>query len=181
MVLLPRSLRPGSSVLSPVDREGLKSTCRSARLMSKVLSAVRSGEDLVVALPTHLAVGAEREWTLIGWDQIEKGTWNADTSTISFELTPTDGVVGVRRSYPMREPGRFPAVFKDRVNSTIVFQRHLPGPGGRSGLTISARRDLATGQLDWRTTLGKGLRMSDPGVRELAEAALTRFRNEYDI
>ncbi|MDN5726056.1 MAG: hypothetical protein L0G99_09030 [Propionibacteriales bacterium] len=181
MVILPRSLRPGTSALSPVDREGLKSVCRSARLMSKVLAAARSGPDIVVALPTHLAVGAGTEWVLTGWDQIENGTWNADTSTISFHLAATEEGAGARHRYPMPEAGRFPVVFRDRVNSTIVFQRHLPTPGGRSGLTVSARRDLATGQLDWRTTLGKGVRMSDPGVRELAEAALTRFRAEYDI
>ncbi|HEX8508661.1 MAG TPA: hypothetical protein VF635_04090 [Propionibacteriaceae bacterium] len=128
--------------------------------------------------PGSEAAGAQPdEWRHVGWHEVERGGWDADTSRLGWVLYG-----GERGSVELVEPGRLPEVFRERVAASIVLERSVPILNRRSVL-ISARRDLAAGdgEITWNTTLGRGLSWQGEGVRAAVDEAVQQVRTEYDL
>ncbi|MFW6599324.1 hypothetical protein ACQBAU_12180 [Propionibacteriaceae bacterium Y2011] len=167
--------RPRRPRLTGVDRTGLREVCLASGLRWQVLAvadAEPSGQ--VVALPSHIAHGSGRDWDLLGWHVIDHGSWNPDTDTLELELHP-----GGRKKVRLHNPGLVAEVMTERVQASIVFQRYLEVPDTHSGLTVSARRNLADQTLSWQAVPGRGLRWNDPDVQAFADAAVRRLRREF--
>lgn len=126
-------------------------------------------------------------WQHLGWHRIERGGYDRDTSTLRWQLYDTgDGSASGR--VRLKDPGRLPEIFRDRVAASIAFQQFVALEGAprvkdvEPGVIVSGRRDLArpNAPLEWRVSLPRGLDWDIPGLRELAETAIIEIRNEYD-
>jgi hypothetical protein len=132
---------------------------------------------LVVGSPAALSwSGAENAWTHLGWHEIERGGWNAETTTLSWILYG-----GRRGSVTLEKPGRLPELFRERIAATIALERFVPVAGDR-GVIVTARRDLAAGgAISWHSTLTRGLTWHSEGVQAAADRAMAELRSEYDL
>lgn len=143
----------------------------------RVLAASGTVGGWMVLSVTHLSVrGTDETWAHTGWHEIEHGGWNVEI--VRLQWTRTDGRRG---SVHLSDPGSAPGVFRDRVKASFVFTDTIM-VNETAGIVVSARRDLADpgAPLQWHTTLQRGLTWQQPGVRELADEALARYRNEFD-
>lgn len=193
-------------VLPAADRAGLRTAAAELGVADRAL-AVAVGPDPdrpggvchVVALPTHLAYGSGEAWTLIPWDEIDLGRWNADTDTLEVDQrgpllplgddagTTSDSTAegalvarsGHRHRIRLTHPERVAQVMAERVAATILFHRTLPMPGRGTSLTVVARRRLTDQQIQWLASPGRGMRTNDPEVQAYAAAAVRRLRREY--
>jgi hypothetical protein len=135
-------------------------------------------DGLVLLSPAVLSVLREGSWHHLGWHEIERGGWNAETEQLRWQ---TYG--GARGAVALPDPARVPEVFKERVDASVVFERFVPAGGsGERGVIVSGRRDLADGptEISWHATLTRGVTWRTPGVQELADSALVELRREYD-
>jgi hypothetical protein len=129
----------------------------------------------VLGSPAALSWG-EQEWRHVGWHEIERGGWNAETAKLSWAQYG-----GRRGSVGLDEPGRLPELFRERVAASIAVERFVSVQGDR-GVIVTARRDLGRdGEISWHTSLTRGLTWQTDGVRAVADEALTRLRTEFDL
>ncbi|SDT25842.1 hypothetical protein [Microlunatus soli] len=137
-------------------------------------------------------------WRHIGWHQIERGGFDADTTTLRWTLyADQDGQGGPDRhdgldgAVALQHPGRLPMVFRDRVNTSIAVEQFIglgddePAPGRQHrtpGVIVSGRRDLGrrNAPIHWHVSVPRGISWDSPGIRELAAESLLRMRAEYD-
>ena len=133
---------------------------------------------LVLLSPAAVSVLRDDRWRHLGWHEIERGGWNAETEQLRWQ---TYG--GARGAVALPDPARVPEVFRERIDASIVFERFVPvGGAGERGVVVNGRRDLAGGttEISWHATLTRGVTWRTPGVRELADTALVALRREYD-
>lgn len=134
-------------------------------------------------------------WQHIGWHQIERGGFDADTSSLRWTLyadrQADDELEGLTGAVALRQPGRLPLVFRDRVNASIAVEQFIglrddePAPGRQHrvpGVIVSGRRDLGrrNAPIQWRASVPRGISWDAPGIRELAAESVARLRAEYD-
>jgi hypothetical protein len=142
---------------------------------ARILAWARGPDGYVIGSPAALSWG-EQEWSDVGWHEIERGGWNAETARLSWVLYG-----GRRGSVGLDDPGRLPELFRERISASIAVERFVPIAGDR-GVIVTARRDLgADGQISWHSTLTRGLTWQTDGVRAVADEALTRLRTEFDL
>ena len=135
-----------------------------------------SADRFCIGSPTVLSCGGATGWQHVGWHLIEHGGWNAELDQLSWVQLD-----GRRGAVQLREPGRLPELFRERVEASIVVRQFVPLQGER-GVTISARRNLeAGGGLDWHTSLTRGLSPQSEAVQQAVEDALAATRAEYDM
>ena len=143
----------------------------------RILAWGRTPDGYCIGAPAHLSYGNTGGWSLVGWHEIERGGWNADTSRLRWTR-----YTGVRDLVELTEPGRLPELFRERVAASIVLEKVVPVHGGR-GVTITGRRDLGNPEsaIVWHTRLGTGLSWDGEGVESIVDQALAEVRTEYDI
>jgi hypothetical protein len=148
-----------------------------------LLSVTRSG-----------TTGDKPGWSHIGWHRIERGGYDRDSATLRWELYATDpdaeAPSGEAQSGAVRlkDPGRLPAIFRDRVAASIAVEHFIALEGApkvnkiEPGVIVSGRRDLSRPQapIEWRASVPRGLDWDIPGLRELAATSIIRLRSEYD-
>ena len=143
---------------------------------ARILAWAKGPAGFVVGSPAALSWGGEDGWTHVGWHEIERGGWNAETGTLAWTLHG-----GRRGSVTLEQPGRLPELFRERIAATIALERFVPVAGDR-GVIVSARRDLAIdGAISWHSTLTGGLTWHSDGVQAVADRALAELRSEYDL
>lgn len=147
------------------------------RAPGKPLTAARTLDGWCVLLPDFLAQQRGGRWHLDPWHLIEQGGWNDQNRELRWEM-----LGGRRGSAVMDDPARVPEVFRERVEASIVVQKHVPIDGTREGGVVSARRDLTDrdAPLDWRIRRGRGTDAS-PENMWLLETALDGLRADFDI
>jgi hypothetical protein len=142
----------------------------------RILAWAEGPAGFVVGSPASLSWGGEGAWTHVGWHEIERGGWNAETATLSWMLHG-----GRRGSVALVKPGRLPELFRERIAATIALERFVPLAGDR-GVIVTARRDLAAGgAISWHSTLTRGLTWRSEGVQAAADRAMAELRSEYDL
>ncbi|MGL5861529.1 MAG: hypothetical protein ACRCY9_09785 [Phycicoccus sp.] len=110
------------------------------------------------------------------WHLVDSGTWSG--ADLALRVTWVDRAAPVRVTLP--EPGALPELFRERVQSSIVYGETVD-LGERRTARVVVRRDLATGALLAQSVLGRGVRGTDPGVREQVTAALARVREQVGL
>jgi hypothetical protein len=142
----------------------------------RILAWAEGPAGFVVGSPAVLSWGGEDAWTHVGWHEIERGGWNAETAALSWVLHG-----GRRGSVTLEQPGRLPELFRERIAATIALERFVPVAGDR-GVIVTARRDLAAGGgISWHSTLTRGLTWRSEGVQAAADQAMAELRSEYDL
>lgn len=143
----------------------------------RVLAWARGDDGYVVGSPALLSVGGGDpgpDWRHVRWHEIEHGGWNAESRSLSWTLYG-----GRRGRVGLREPGRLPELFRERVAASIVVQRFVPIRGER-GVTVTARRDLGgSGEITWHSTLTRGVSWSAEGVADEVARVSAELRSEY--
>ena len=141
---------------------------------ARILAWTQAEPGFCIGSPALLSVGDVDGWTHVGWHQIERGGWNAETRTLSW------AAYGGRRGRAvLSAPVRLPELFRERVAASIVVERFVPVAGER-GVTVTARRELAgSDTLSWHSSLTRGLTWSGDGVAETAERVTAQLRAEY--
>lgn len=158
--------------------ESLRTSLEAQPLaLTRILSWTYAQEGFCVGTPSHLNVGDEAGWEHVGWHEIERGDWNAETQTLRWAQYG-----GRRGSAHLDPPARMPELFRERIAASIVLEKFVPVRGDK-GVIISARRSLAApdAQVMWHRSISPGLRWDDPGVEELAETTIADLRSEYEI
>ena len=85
-----------------------------------------------------------------------------------------------RHRVELREPRLLPETVRERVNATIVVNKHVDLPG-RGGVRLVARRPPGGEVLGWTLVFDDGLDPDDPGVRAQAEQALEGVRRSMGV
>ena len=141
----------------------------------RLLAWGRTPDGYLIALEDRLVLIAPDAATQVGWHDILHGGWDGERTTMRWTVMSTGDQVSV----PLPEPRTFPEVFKERVETTFLFQTSLhPGPG--KTITISARRNLMDGEAPvlWTAHPARGTAM-DAETLAFTEAELGRLRAEY--
>ncbi|TCC38477.1 hypothetical protein [Kribbella speibonae] len=137
-----------------------------------------AGTRAAVYLPSDTADADRR----VGWEKIERANWDSETSVLHVYETTDFGTPLRATELKVEDPGRFGQLLRERVDASIVVQRHVPLSGKR-GVRIVGRRNPAASDaaVTWNFVLDKGLEPTQPGVVDAAEAALRQVRDEFGI
>ncbi|MFG1812403.1 hypothetical protein ACGFIF_01450 [Kribbella sp. NPDC049174] len=137
-----------------------------------------AGTRSAVYLPTDSPDALRR----VGWEQIERAGWDSEASLMHIYETTAFGTPLRTTELKVEDPGRFGQLLRERVDASIVVQRHVPLSGKR-GVRIVGRRNPADtdAPVAWNFVLDKGLEPDQPGVVDAAEAALKSVREEFGI
>lgn len=118
----------------------------------------------------------------VGWEAIERAAWDSEGSVLHVYETTAFGTPLRSTDLAVDDPGRFGQLLRERVDASIVVQRHVP-LAGKKGVRIVGRRNPATtdAPIAWNFVLDKGLSPDQPGLIERAEAALQGVREEFGV
>lgn len=136
----------------------------------RVLTFAESAGGYVVAtnLAVHLSGG-----TRVAYEDIDRASWDDE----GLRIVTMDGE---RHREPIAEPRLLPETLRERVNATIVVNKHVALPG-RGGVRLVARRRPGGEVLGWTLVFDEGLDPADPGVRAQAEQALEGVRRSMGV
>ncbi|GAA1162595.1 hypothetical protein GCM10009630_70980 [Kribbella jejuensis] len=135
-----------------------------------------AGTRAAVYLPSDSADADRR----VGWEQIERANWDSEASVLHIYETTDFGTPLRATELKVEDPGRFGQLLRERVDASIVVQRHVPLAGKRGVRIVGRRNPAATDtEVTWNIVLDKGLEPSQPGVVDAAEAALREVRDEF--
>jgi hypothetical protein len=148
---------------------------RAAAVLS-LAHDVRSGAD-VVATTTHVYAVAEGSVVLERpWHMVDTGSWDDEKRLLTVQWVDRAPAT----VWELEELGTFPQVLRERVQASVVLADEVDlGPKRKARVVV--RKELATGALLSQTILGKGVRSTDPGVREETGAALDRLREQVGL
>ena len=137
-----------------------------------------AGTRAAVYLPSD-AADADRR---VGWEKIERANWDSEASVLHVYETTDFGTPLRATELKVEDPGRFGQLLRERVDASIVVQRHVPLSGKRGVRIVGRRNPAATdAAVTWNFVLDKGLEPTQPGVVDAAEAALRQVRDEFGI
>lgn len=146
-----------------------------------------AGTRAAVYLPTDAPTESPGKPTAesvrrVGWEQIERAGWDSEASVLHVYETTDFGTPLRATDLKIDDPGRFGQLLRERVDASIVVQRHVPLAGKR-GVRIVGRRNPSTTEapITWNFVLDKGLEPTQPGIVDAAEAALTAVREEFGV
>ena len=177
-------LRRASWPRGLVDAVNVAARQRSGK-KDDILAAVQltdgqwvAGTRSAVYLPSDAPDAVRR----IGWEKIERAGWDSEASVLNVFETTDFGTPLRATALTVDDPGRFGQLLRERVDASIVVQRHVPLAGKR-GVRIIGRRNPATtdAAITWNFVLDKGLEPDHPDVLDAAEAALREIREEFGI
>jgi len=112
--------------------------------------------------------------TRVPYESVDRASWDEQ----GLHLITMDGT---RHQVPVAEPWLLPETVRERVNATIVVNKHVRLPGGRGGVRLVARRKPAGEVTGWTFVFDDGLDPADPGLRALAEQALEGLRRSMGV
>ena len=148
---------------------------------ARILAWARTAVGFCIGSPSTLSYDDESGWRHLGWHEIERGGWDADTGELRWTELAPPGSAPAAGSLALTEPGRLPELFRERVSATIAVEKFVALSGSR-GVVVTARRDLARdGAITWHATLTRGLTWQTDGVRPAVDEALAELRKEYDL
>lgn len=137
-----------------------------------------AGGRAAVYLPTDTE-GAVRR---VGWEKIERAGWDSEASVLHVYETTAFGTPLRATELKVDDPGRFGQLLRERIDASVLIQRHVP-LAGKNGVRVVGRRNPAdpNATVFWNFVLDKGLEPDQPGVVDGAEAALAAVRDEFGI
>lgn len=144
-----------------------------------VLSVARDARSTAYIVATKTHVYAVRDGSVVLdrlWHMVDTGTWNDESRLLTVQWVDKASA----SVWELDEPGTFPQVLRERVQATVVLSDEVD-LGAKRRAKVVVRKDLATGALMGQTILGRGVRSSDPGVREETRAALDRLREQVGL
>ncbi|MEU4602105.1 hypothetical protein AB0F43_03895 [Kribbella sp. NPDC023972] len=137
-----------------------------------------AGTRAAVYLPADSPAALRR----VGWEKIERAGWDSEASVMHIYETTEFGTPLRATELKIDDPGRFGQLLRERIDASIVVQRHVPLAGKRGVRIVGRRNPSATdAPVTWNFVLDKGLEPDQPGIVDAAEAALKSVRDEFGI
>ncbi len=109
------------------------------------------------------------------WHLVDSGRWSDEGE---LRVVWVDGEPPVR--LVLAEPGVLPETLHERVQASVVLAETID-LGQQRTAKVVVRRDLASGELLSQAVLGRGVRSTDPGVREQVRAGLAQVREQVGL
>jgi hypothetical protein len=162
--------RPPAEALAGLDTE------------ERVTAWARVGDDeIAVATPRGLWLGAGAARRRLTWDGIHKATWREGVLVLLPGVEIEPGVVadGPPITVQLPEPRDLPAEVRSRVTRSVAYSTHHTLPGG--GVRIIARRVPGVDGLTWVLRFDDGTDRADPEVRHSAAELLEAARALADV
>lgn len=144
-----------------------------------VLSVTRDARSAAYVVATTTHVYAVRDSSAVldrPWHMVDTGTWSDEGQLLTVNWVDK----APSSVWELTEPGTFPQVFRERVQATVVLSDEVD-LGAKRRARVVVRKDLANGSLMGQTILGRGVRSTDPGVRDETRAALDRLREQVGL
>ena len=145
-----------------------------------VLSVVQDVRSTAYVVATKTHVYAVRDGSVVldrQWHMVDTGAWDDATGRLTVNWVDKAPAATWELG---ADPGTFPQVLRERVQATVVLSDEVDlGPKRKAKVVV--RKDLANGALMGQTILGRGVRSTDPGVREETRAALDRLREQVGL
>lgn len=136
----------------------------------------RSGAGLV-ATTTHVyAVRSGSVELERAWHMVDTGSWDDEARRLTVQWVDRAPAA----VWEIELPSTFPQVFRERVQASVVLSDEID-LGAKRRARVVVRKDLATQALLGQTILGRGVRSTDPGVREQTREALDRLREQVGL
>jgi hypothetical protein len=128
----------------------------------------------VVATPQAVyyqdLAGGLRSWHRLGWEQVERAEW--DHVRAELRLVSREPEVVPDLTLRLREPGRLPALARERVTATTLARVPVRRGGEVVGW-VTARRPVAgDGEVAWVVRLAPGVDADVAGAVAQARASL---------
>ncbi len=157
----------------------------SSGAKDEILAAVQltdgrwvAGTRSAVYLPTDGSDAVRR----VGWEKIERAGWDSEASILHIYETTDFGTPLRATELKVDDPGRFGQLLRERVDASVVVQRHVPLAGKR-GVRVVGRRNPADtdAAVTWNFVLDKGLEPDQPGVWTRPKRPSETVREEFGI
>lgn len=173
----PRELTEAVAIASRHSPGGKENVLAAVQLLDGSWVA---GSRAALYLPTETegAVAVRR----VGWEKIERAGWDSEESILRVYETTAFGTPLRATELKVDDPGRFGQLLRERIDASVLVQRHVP-LAGKKGVRVVGRRNPSEpdAAISWNFVLDKGLEPTDPGLIERAEAALAAVRDEFGI
>jgi len=143
----------------------------------RVLASAASAAGPVVATDRRLLVPTPEGYHSITWDRVDRAAWDGDAEVLVVsESTPLGAP---RRDHRLRveDPRRLLDVVREQVTASVVLSRHVP-IDGPLGVRVTGRR--RGDGFAWLVAVDDGLRLDDPAIRHLVDAAVASVRAEVE-
>ena len=171
----PRELSEAVAIASRHSRGGKEDILAAVQLLDGTWVA---GSRAALYLPTETD-GAVRR---VGWEKVERAGWDSEESVLRVYETTAFGTPLRGSELKVDDPGRFGQLLRERIDASVLVQRHVP-LSGKKGVRVVGRRNPseADAPVSWNFVLDKGLEPTEPGLVDRAEAALAAVRDEFGI
>lgn len=135
----------------------------------------RTGTWVLVGTARLYAVPPAGDVLARPWHLVDGGNWNHDEFTLTVSW-----VDGARpQQWVFRDSTALLAALRERVQASVVLAEVIPLGSRQARVVI--RKNLADGTLHDQTILGRGVRMTDPGVAEALSDARARLREQVGL
>lgn len=144
-----------------------------------VLSVARDDRTTAFLVATTTHVYAVLSGSVVldrPWHMVDTGSWDDQTRLLTVQWVDK----APASVWEIELPSTFPQVLRERVQATVVLSDEVD-LGAKRRARVVVRKDLETQALLGQTILGRGVRSTDPGVREETRAALDRLREQVGL
>jgi hypothetical protein len=143
----------------------------------RALASAASAAGSVVATDRRLLVPTADGYHSIGWDRVDRAAWDGDAEVLVVAESAPLG--SPRRDHRLRveDPRRLLDVVREQVTASVVLTRHVPIDGSL-GVRVTGRR--RRDGIAWLVAVDDGLRLEDPAIRRLVDAAVASVRAEVE-
>jgi hypothetical protein len=144
-----------------------------------VLASAPGDMGIVIATDRRLFVPQPGGHRGIGWESIDRATWDGDGELLTITETAPLGTPPRQHRLRIEDAGRLLDVVRELVTASVVISRYVP-IDGEHGVRITGRRQPGRTGLRWVVAVDRGLSMDAQDVRDEIEAAVTAVRAEVE-
>lgn len=112
----------------------------------------------------------------LAWADVQAADWSQDEATLTVTEVGEFGATRGRRTFRLGEAALLLQLVRERVQASIVLQRHHVVSGKR-GVRVVARRH-ADGTIAWLVEYDEGVDPESPQTVRIVEKALVQARSD---
>ncbi|SDL65492.1 hypothetical protein [Tessaracoccus oleiagri] len=138
--------------------------------------AEASGRDVrLVGTAEHLAEFRDGEWHVLGWHEVERGSWRGETQTFRWW-----DMGGGKHTAVLDSEGSLPELVQERVQASTVATFHYDLEPGE--LRLVARRPLdGSNSVRFYAVTSGGASLEDEATRQFVVQETDRIKREYGM
>lgn len=143
----------------------------------RTLASAAAARGPVVATDRRLLVPTSEGYHSITWDRVDRAAWDGDAEVLVVAESAPLGSPRHEHRLRVEQPRRLLDVVREQVTASVVITRQVPIDGSL-GVRVTGRR--RGDGLTWVVAVDDGLRLDDPVIRRLVDAAVASVRAEVE-